>query len=52
MMGKCKHRINSSSLSPQREAGRYMQIASKLPSPRVNQIVKSNNELMIEAFGS
>lgn len=51
-----KYGINSSSLSPlvipQREAGRYMQITSKLLIPTVNQVVRSDNELMIEAFGS
>lgn len=29
-----------------------MQITSKLLIPTVNQVVRSDNELMIEAFGS
>lgn len=53
---KRKYRINASSLSPlvipQWETGRYMQIISKLPNPTVNQVVRNDNELKIEAFGS
>lgn len=56
MVVKCKYRINAASLSPlgipQWEAGRYMQIISKLPRPTVNQVVRNGNELKIETFGS
>jgi len=56
MVVMCKYRINAASFSPlvipQWEAGRYVQIIFKLPSPTVNQVVRNDKELKIEAFAS